>query len=188
MRALVGEQGIAVLEFGTEAEEAALAAERSALEAHGPDIRHAFAGANVHHAEAAEIAVLRAERAVDDVHAFHQLGSQAFERAEVSLAVPLRALVLLHVVHQHFESAADAAVIQIEAEAADLQGFPSAFMLPGVDPGVQDVKDLVVAGEEGAGEDFRVAAVDAGFDGLGGDHDGGFERLDLLCPGGESEK
>ena len=73
MRALVGEQGVAMLEFGTETEEAALAAERAALQAHGPDIRHAFARPNVHYAQAAEIAVLRAEWAVDDVHAFNQL-------------------------------------------------------------------------------------------------------------------
>ena len=179
VRALVGEQGVAMLQFRAETEEAALAAERSALHAYRPDIRHAFARANVHHAEAAEIAILRAERAVDDVHAFHQFRSQALERPEVALAVPLRALILLHIVHQDFESAADAAVIEVEAEAADLQGFPPAFVLPGVDAGIQDVKDLVVAGEESAGEDFRVAAVDARFDGRGGNDDGGLERLDL---------
>jgi hypothetical protein len=67
--------------------------------------------------------------------------------------VTLRALVLLHIVHQHLEPAADAAVIEVEAEPANLQRFPSALVLPGVDPGVQDVEDLVVAGEEGAGED-----------------------------------
>jgi hypothetical protein len=51
--------------------------------------------------------------------------------------VPLRALVLLHVVHQHLEAAVDAAVIQIEAEAPDLERFAAAFVLPGVDPGVE---------------------------------------------------
>ena len=176
-----------MLQFRAETEEAAFAAERSALHSDRPDIRHAFSRTNVHHAKTAEIAVLRAERAVDDVHTFHQFRSQALERTEVSLAVTLSALILLHIVHQDFKPAADAAVIEVETEAANLQGFPPALVLPGVDAGVQDVEDLVVAGKEGAGEDFRVAAIDARFDGRGGNDDGGFERLDLLGPGGERE-
>ena len=112
----------------------------------------------MHNAKAAEIAVLRAERSVDDVQAFHEFGSQAFERPEVSLPVPLGALVLLHIVHEDLESAADAAVIEVEAEAANLQGFPPALVLSGVDAGVEHMKDLVVAGKDGASEYFRVAA------------------------------
>ena len=75
----------------------------------------------------------------------------------------LRALILLHVVHQHLQSAVDAAVIQVETEAPDLEGLAAAFVLPGVDTGIEHVEDLVVAGEERAGEDFGVAAVDPRF-------------------------
>jgi hypothetical protein len=70
-------------------------------------------------------------------------------------------------------------VIKIKTEAADLQEFSSALMLPGVDAGIEHVENLVVAGENGARENLRIAAVNARFHGLGRDHDGGFEYLDL---------
>jgi hypothetical protein len=55
--------------------------------------------------------------------------------------MPLGALVLLHIVpHQHLESTVDSAVIKIKTEAADLQGFSSALVLPGVDAGIEHVE------------------------------------------------
>ena len=106
---------------GTEGEESAAGIEIAALQAHRELIGQRFALADVDHAEAAEIAVLRAERAVDDGDVLDQFRAERLERAEVALAVALRALILLHVVHQDLEAAVDAAVIEIEAEAADLE-------------------------------------------------------------------
>ena len=140
--------------------------------------------ADVDHAEPAEIAVLRAERSVDDLHVLHQFGRQALERTQISLAVALRALVLLDVVHQHLQSAADAAVIQVEAEAPDLHRLAAAFVLARVDAGVQHVENLVVAREQRADEDLGIAAVHRRLHRLGGDHDGGLHGLErglLLC-------
>src|ERR1017187_1924827 len=53
VRALVGEQSVAVAEFRTETEKAAFAAEPSALQTHRPHIRHALSRAKVHHTQAA---------------------------------------------------------------------------------------------------------------------------------------
>ena len=58
-----------------------------------------------------------------------QLGRQALQRAEVALPVPLRRLVLLDVVDQHLEPAVDAAVVEVEAEAADLERLAAALVL-----------------------------------------------------------
>ena len=102
----------------------------------------------MYYAESAEIAVLGAERPVDDAHLLHQLGSDALQRAKVALAVTLGGLVLRDVVHQDLESAADAAMVEIETESPDLDRFPAALVLACVDAGIQDVKDLVVPGEQ----------------------------------------
>ena len=156
---------------GLKAKKAAAGVEIAALQPHRELIGQRFALADVDHAEAAEIAVFRAERAVDDGDVLNQLRAERLQRAEVALAVALRALILLHVVHQHFESAVDAAVIEIEAEAADLERFAAAFVLAGVDAGVELLQHLVVAREQRAIEDFGVAQVDGGLERLGGDHD-----------------
>ena len=96
-------------------------------------------------AEAGEIAVLRAERPVEDVHVLDEFGSERFQLAEITLPVPLRALILLHIVHEDFQSAVDAAVVEVESEAADFERFAAALVLPRVDARVERVKDLVVA-------------------------------------------
>ena len=50
------------------------------------------------------------------------------------MPVPLRRLILLDVIHQHLQAAVDAAVIEVEAEAAHFNRFPAALVLPGVNP------------------------------------------------------
>ena len=49
--------------------------------------------------------------------------------------MPLRSLVLLDVVDEHLQPAVDAAVIEVEAEAANLERLAAAFVLSGVDAG-----------------------------------------------------
>src|SRR5262245_54858961 len=101
----------------------------------------------MHYAQTAEIAVFGAERAVDDVDLLDQLRAEGLQRAEVSLAVALRGLILLHAVHQDLQAAIDAAVVQVEPEAADLERLAAAFLLAGADAGVEGVEELIVAGE-----------------------------------------
>src|SRR5262249_44536424 len=98
--------------------------------------------------EAAEVAILRAERAVNDRDIVNQLGTQRFERTQVSLPVTLRALILLHAVDEYLQSAIHAAVIEVETEAADLQRLAAAFMLSRVDASVELLDHLVVAIEK----------------------------------------
>ncbi len=71
--------------------------------------------------------------------------SAALAGIEVALAVALGGLVLLYVVDQDFEATAYAAVIEIEAEAADFDRLAAAFVLTGVDASVELMEDLVVA-------------------------------------------
>jgi hypothetical protein len=99
----------------------------------------------VNDAEAGEISVLRAERPVEDVHVLDEFWSERFQLAEIALPVPLRALVLLYVVYQNFQTAVDAAVIEVETEAADLERFAAALVLPRVDARVERMEDLIVA-------------------------------------------
>ena len=174
--ALVGHERVGMLQVGTVAEERAHRAERAALNARRELVGHALAQADVHHSQSAEISVLRAERTVDDVDLFHQFRAEALQRAQVALPVPLRRLVLLHVVHQHLEPAADAAVVEVETEAPDLERLAAALVLPGVDTRVEHVENLVVAREQGAVEDFGIAAVKRRFHGRCRDHDAGVNR------------
>ena len=81
------------------------------------------------HAQPREISVLGAEGAVQNVDIIDQFGNQALERAQVALAMPLARLVLLHVIDQDLQAAVDSAVIEVESEAADLQGLSSALVL-----------------------------------------------------------
>ena len=99
----------------------------------------------------------------------------------------LRALVLLDVVDQHLQPAVDAAMIEVESEAADLERLAAAFVLSGIDAGVELMEHLVVAGEQGLLEDFGVAAVDGRLDRLGGDHYGGLDDLRRLGGGQRDE-
>jgi len=126
---------------------------------------------NVDNAEAAEVPVLRLEWSVGDRDVLDEFWAERFERSEVALSVALRALVLLHVVNQNFESAVDAAVVEVEPEAADLQGLPAALVLAGVDPRIELLECLVVPREEGAVENCSVAPVDLGFERFGCDDD-----------------
>ena len=130
-----------------------------------------FALVDVDHAQAAEIAVLGAERAVGDGHVLNQLGAERFQRAQVALPVALCALVLLHVVHQHLEAAVDAAVVEVETEAANLERLAAALVLAGVDPGIELLQHLVVAREQRAVEDLRIPQVQLGLQGLSGNYD-----------------
>src|SRR5207253_3310738 len=64
--AFIGGERVRVAHFRTVAEKAAERAQGAALDARREAVRHGFAQANVHHAEAAEIAILGRERAIDD--------------------------------------------------------------------------------------------------------------------------
>ena len=153
-RSLIGDECFATLQFRTERQECAKRTERTALDARGDFIRQRFAHPDVHHAESAEVAVFGAEGATDDIHFLNEFRAETFQGSEVSLAVSLGRLVLLYVVHQNFESAVHAAVIEVESEAPDLHRLAASFMLSGVDSGIEDVKDLVVAREASTAEDF----------------------------------
>lgn len=101
----------------------------------------------------------------------------------------LRALILLHAVDHDLEPSIDTAVIEVESEAADLEGLAAAFMLAGVDARIQLLQHLVVARKEGAVEDFGVAQVDGGFHFVGRDHNalvlgGQLREYDVLFNGG----
>ena len=68
----------------------------------------------------------------------------------------LRPLVLLNIIHHHFQPAIDAAMIQVEAEAPNLQRLTSALVLPGINPRRQLLENLVVAAKQCPVEDFSV--------------------------------
>jgi hypothetical protein len=68
-------------------------------------------------------------------------------------------MVLRHVVDQHAQPTVDAAMVEIETEAADLERLAAAFVLPGVDARVQQMEDLVVAREKRLTENLGVAEI-----------------------------
>ena len=76
----------------------------------------------------------------------------------------LRALVLLDVIEHDFKTTVDAAMIEIETEAADLERFAAPFVLARVDSGIELLEDLVVACKQRAVEDFGVTKIDCRFD------------------------
>ena len=84
----------------------------------------------------------------------------------------LSPLILLDVVHENFETAADAAVIQIEAKAPYLYRLSASFMLPGIDARIQSMEHLVIAREQGILVNRAIAPFDTGVEGGGDDHDG----------------
>jgi len=124
-------------------------------------------------AEAAEVAILRAERAVDEIGFLDQFRRQALQAAQVALPVALRGLVLLDVIDEDLHAAVDTAVIEVKAEAADLNRLAPALVLACVDARIQLMKNLVVTGEERLFEDLFIAVIDGGFDGRRGDGDAG---------------
>ena len=134
------------------------------MEPHREFVGQRFPLADVDHAQPAEIAVLGAERTVDDGHVLDQFRAERLQRAQVALAVALRALVLLDIVHQDFQSAVDAAVVQVESEAANLERFAAAFVLTGVDAGVELLQHLIVARKQSPVEDLGVPHIDRGFE------------------------
>ncbi len=150
----------------------------------------------MNHAQPAEVSVSGAEGTVDDLRLLDQFRRHRLQRAEVSLAVSLRGLVLLDVIHHHLEASVHAAVIEVESKPAHFNRLAAAFVLAGIDSGVQLVEDLVVAGKEGLLEDFGISAVDSGLDGGGGNDDGGIDlgQFDfflfrrLLGEGGEGKQ
>ena len=85
--------------------------------------------------------------------------------------MPLRSLILLDIVHQHFQPAADAAVIEIESEPPYLDRLPAAFMLARVDARVEHMENLVVAREQRLIENLAVAPVERRLDRRRRDHD-----------------
>ena len=103
-------------------------------------------------------------------------GNETFQRTEIALTVALSSLVLLDIVDQHLEAAIHTAMIQIEPEAADLDGLATAFMLARVDTGVKLMENLVIAGEQRLLKHFRVAAVNCRLDRGGSDDDSGVNR------------
>src|SRR6266851_3428104 len=100
------------------------------------------------HAQAAEIPVLRAKRAVGDRDIFDQFWAERLQRAQVALPMALRSLVLLDPVKHHLQTAVDPAVIQVEPESPNLERLAAALMLPRVDPGVELLQHLIVPREE----------------------------------------
>src|SRR5690242_11412696 len=62
-------------------------------------------------------------------------------------------------------------MIEVKAEASDLNGLASTLVLPRVDAGVENVEDLIVAREQRAAEDLRVLVIDLRLHRMGGDDD-----------------
>src|SRR5262249_905392 len=160
-----------MLRVWTVREEGTPVIEIAAFETRRELIGKRLALANVDHSKTAEIAILRAERAVDDGDILDQLGAERLQRPEITLAVALRALILLYMIQQHLKAAVDAAVVKIKAETANLQRLAAAFMLPGVDAGIQLLQNLIVPREERPVEHFGVAKINGGLDGFRGDDD-----------------
>src|ERR1039457_2334327 len=125
----------------------------------------------MNHAQAAKVAVLGAERTVDDVDLLNQFRTERLQGTEITLPVALRSMILLHVVDENLEAAVDAAMIQVEAEPADFERFAAAFVLPHIDAGVQLLKHLVVAREQSSIEHLAVAQIDRGLYNSRFDHD-----------------
>ena len=96
--------------------------------------------------------------------------------------MPLRPLVLLHIVDQHLQTAVHSTVIEVETEAANLERFAAAFVLAGIDAGVELLEHLVVAREQGAIEHFGIAQIEGRLGGPGGDYDVGSLRGEFLEP------
>lgn len=170
--AFVSEVGVGLGDVGAYSEEGTAGVEIASLETGGELVGEGFELADVDDAEAAEVAVFRAERTVNHGNFLDEFGADGFERPEVTLAVALRTLILLDSVEENFETSVDSAVVEIEAEAANFEGFTAAFVLAGVDARVEEIEDLVVAGEEGLVEGLGVAEVDAGFEDFTGDDEG----------------
>src|SRR5262249_27783605 len=159
-RAFISDQRIAALQRRAVCQKCAERAERPALETRGDLIRQRLLQSNVDDAEAGEIAVFRAERAVEDVHVLDEFGSERFQLAEIALPVSLRALILLHVVHENLQTAVHAPVVEVEAEAADFARFAASLVLPPVKACVERMEDRIVTRKEGVAVDGIVAAVD----------------------------
>ena len=92
-------------------------------------------------------------------------------------------LVLLHTVQENFQTSVDAAVVHVEAEPPNLQRFPAAFVLTGVNSGIEGLQDLIVAAEQSFVERFGVPQVNTGFEYAGRDD----EALVADREGGELE-
>jgi len=92
--------------------------------------------------------------------------------------VSLSPLILLDVVHENFETAADAAVIQIEAKAPYLYRLSASFMLPGIDARIQSMEYLVITRKQGIPVNRAIAPVDARVQRGGDDHDRVMHRRD----------
>ena len=133
IRALIGEECLAIAQRWTVSNETAISVERSALKAGSQQIGQAFLKTDVNDTQTGEVPVFGAEWPIENVYIVDQFRSQSFERPEIALAMPLGALVLLDIIHQDFQAAVDSAVIEVETETPDLKRFPAAFVLTGID-------------------------------------------------------
>lgn len=125
-----------------------------------------FALFDVDDAEAAEVAVFRAEWPVNNRYLLDQLRAERLQSTKVALAVALRSLVLLNIIDQHLQTAVYPAVIEIKAKSPNFQRLSAPFMLPGIYAGVQLLEDLIVSGEQGSVEDLAVSEINRGFERL----------------------
>src|SRR5437868_14320490 len=112
-RRLIGDKGGGVFQLRAISEKGAAVVERAALKSHGELIGQRLFQANMHHAQSREVAILGAERPVENVYIIDQFRRQALELTEIALAVSLARLVLLYVIYEKLQAAIDAAVIEI---------------------------------------------------------------------------
>src|SRR4051812_3133642 len=97
--------------------------------------------------------------------------------------MPLSALVLLNIIHKHLQTAVDSAVIQVESVTPNLNGFSAAFMLAGVDSAIENVKNLIVSGEQRSLEDLGIATVDFDLEWRSGYNDAGVDDRNVRSVG-----
>ena len=158
--AVVGDVGIDLRHVWAVCKKSATVIEVAALQAGRELFRQRFALTDMDDSEAAEIPIFRAEWSVDDGYVLNEFRTESFERSEISLAVTLGSLILLNVVDEYFQAAVDAAVVEVEPETTDLGSTFRRLRAGSVNPGVQLLEDLVVAGEQRSVEDLGVTQID----------------------------
>ena len=168
--AFISQIRISLTHIRTHREERPPAVEVTALQPQCYLVGQRFPLLNMHHAQAAEVAILSTKRPVDQRHLLNQFRAQSFQSAKVTLPMPLRSLILLNVVHHHLQPAVHPAMIQVETKPPDFQRLAAALMLPRVDACVQLLQHLVVTREQSSIENLFVAHVNRRFVCVGRDH------------------
>jgi hypothetical protein len=120
--------------------------------------------------EAAKISVLGTKGTVDDRNLLNQFRAQRLERTEISLSVPLCSLVLLDIINKNLESAVHASMVEVKSETPNLQRFPSALVLAGINARVQLLKDLIIPREKRPVKNFAVTEINRRFQCSCGNH------------------